>query len=93
MDIWSFAGDMAVFGRVVVADDEVGDVWREVVFVDAAELCDSGVDFGLVKLEGHWDIGADGGGVAYSLVRRDAGAADDDVFEGRCRVELEGLGV
>ncbi len=38
LDIGSLLGDMTVLGRVVVADDEVGDVGREVVLVDAAHV-------------------------------------------------------
>ena len=35
-DVLSLAGDVAVFGRVIVTDDEVGYVGGEVVLVHAA---------------------------------------------------------
>lgn len=38
---------MAVLGGVVFADDEVGDVWCQVIFVNAAQVLDFGGDLGL----------------------------------------------
>jgi hypothetical protein len=37
-NIWPFLRNMAVFGGVVVADDQVGAIGGEVIFVLAAEL-------------------------------------------------------
>ena len=43
---------MAVLGGVVVADDEVGNLVGQVVFVDAAELGDFVGEVGLKKFGG-----------------------------------------
>lgn len=38
LDVDSLARNMAILGGVVATDDEMRNVWREIVFVDAAKL-------------------------------------------------------
>jgi hypothetical protein len=46
-DIGSLAGDMAVLGGVIIADDEVRYIGRQVVLVDATKLGYFAGNFGL----------------------------------------------
>lgn len=85
---------MAVLGRVVLTDDEVRAIGREIVLVDSTELNGLRSDFGL--LETRWSVNNSVGaihslglwGVGYPLFRWDAGAANDDTEKRFRRVKI-----
>lgn len=51
-DVGSLAGNMTVFRRVIIADNEMSYVWGQIVFVKTPKLFDLGGDFGLFKAVG-----------------------------------------
>ena len=100
LDIWPFLSDMAILSGVVFADNQVGDVWCEVVFVNTTEfdgyigymrLRDISCQLHASQQQSvmlhrenrqRWWRGTKKLDKTHPLLRRDAGAADDDSLEG-----------
>lgn len=85
---------MSVLGGVVVTYDEVGGLRREIVFVAASQLGDFVSQIGLARKSEVWSTWTDlypageagekrrGARVAYTLVGRNACAADHHALKG-----------
>jgi len=58
LDIGTFFGDMAVLGRVIFSDDEVGAIGREIVLVLATKFLGFSSNFGLEEGRGASQLGA-----------------------------------
>lgn len=84
LDVGPFLGDVAVLGRVVVADDEVGDVGGQIVLVDAAHVGSALGNLALHVLNslGSVDVEKVGRGMTiYTLICLDIRAAEHQTMK------------